>query len=706
MPELLLELFSEEIPARFQRRAAEDLKKLVTDGLVEAGLLYEGARAIATPRRIALTVAGLPIASPDTREEKRGPRVGAAQQAIDGFLKASGLASLDQARIESDPKKGDYYVARIEKKGAPTRDILATLLPRVIGDFPWPKSMRWGDGRTQWVRPIRAITATFGGENEETEVIDFSVEGMASGRTTYGHRFMAPGPIEVRHFSDYASALEKAKVIVDLDRRRDIIKTDAEQLAFARGLTLITDDNLLEEVAGLVEWPVVMMGSFEERFLAVPEEVIIATIRANQKCFCLRDGEGRLANRFILVANIIAEDDGATIVAGNERVIRARLSDAEFFYRHDLATPLEHGLPKLEDMVFHAKLGSQFARVQRLVTLAAELAPRVGADPADARRAAMLAKADLVTEMVGEFPELQGTMGRYYALAQNEKPSVGNAIADHYRPLGPSDLVPAEPVAVAVALADKLDLLAGFWSIDEKPTGSRDPFALRRAALGVIRLVADNEVTLPLIDVLKPALDRLQQRASTDGGQTVGAAATDTVPSVLLDLLTFLHDRLKVMLRDAGARHDLLDAVITPLADDLLQIMRRAGALSEFLASEDGANLLAGYRRAANILSAEGKKDGVTYAGIIDLANLKSEDEVALARAVEIASAGVPQKVESGNYAGAMSSMAQLRAPVDRFFETVLVNDPDPALRGNRLNLLARLRDTMHLVADFSKIAG
>ncbi|HVW92218.1 MAG TPA: glycine--tRNA ligase subunit beta, partial [Devosia sp.] len=456
MPELLLELFSEEIPARFQRRAAEDLKKAVTDGLVAAGLLYEGARAIVTPRRLGLTVAGLPAASPDVREEKRGPRVGAPQQAIDGFLKSAGLASIEEARIEADPKKGDFYIAIVEKKGAPTRDILATLLPKVIAEFPWPKSMRWGNGRTQWVRPIRAITATFGDENGGTEIVPFEVEGLAAGDTTYGHRFMAPRPIEVRRFEDYAAALEKAKVVIDIDRRRDIIKTDADQLAFAQGLTVIPDDGLLEEVAGLVEWPVVMMGAFDESFLALPEEVIIATIRANQKCFCLRDGAGKLANRFIIIANMLAEDGGKTIVAGNERVIRARLSDAQFFYRHDLAIPLEHGLPKLEDMVFHARLGSQFARVRRIVALAAEIAPRVNANVEEAKRAAMLAKADLVTEMVGEFPELQGLMGRYYALAQKEAPDVANAISDHYRPLGPTDKVPAAPVSVAVALADKL----------------------------------------------------------------------------------------------------------------------------------------------------------------------------------------------------------------------------------------------------------
>jgi len=408
MPELLLELFSEEIPARFQRRAAEDLKKAVTDGLVEAGLLYEGARAVVTPRRLAVTVGGLPIASADVKEDKRGPRVGAPQQAIDGFLKAAGLKSIDEARIEADPKKGDFYIAHIEKKGAATTDVLTALLPKIVAEFPWPKSMRWGNGRTQWVRPIRAITATFGGEHEDPVVIPFAVEGLAAGHTTYGHRFMAPEPITVKRFDDYATALEKAKVVIDIDRRRDIIKADADHLAFAQGLTVIADDGLLEEVAGLVEWPAVMMGSFDESFLALPEEVIIATIRANQKCFCLRDGSGKLANRFILTANMIAEDGGKTIVAGNERVIRARLSDAQFFYTHDLAIPLEHGLPKLEDTVFHAKLGSQFERVKRIVALSGEIAPRVGANIKDAKRAAMLAKADLVTEMVGEFPELQG----------------------------------------------------------------------------------------------------------------------------------------------------------------------------------------------------------------------------------------------------------------------------------------------------------
>ncbi len=674
MPELLLELFSEEIPARFQRRAAEDLKKAVTSALVEAGLLYEGARAFATPRRLALTVTGVPGRSPDTDEEKRGPRVGAPQPAIDGFVKAAGLASIDEARIERDPKKGDFYVARIERKGADAADILAGLLPAIITGFEWAKSMRWGAGSLHWVRPLRAITATFGPENEEPVVIPFAAGTLAAGRTTYGHRFLAPAPIRVRRFDDYVQALEKAKVVLDLDRRKEIIRSEAEHLAFAQGLTLIHDEALLEEVAGLVEWPVPMMGAFEESFLELPEEVIIATIRANQKCFCLRDAAGGLANRFILTANTLAEDGGATIVAGNERVIRARLADARFFYEQDLAVPLEDGLPKLKESVFHAKLGSQFERVERLVALAGDIAPAVGADVEEARLAASLAKADLVTGMVGEFPELQGLMGRYYALAQGKPGAVANAIADHYKPVGPTDIVPAEPVAIAVALADKLDLLTGFWAIDEKPTGSRDPFALRRAALGVIRIITENQLRFPL--------------------------------EVDADLLAFFHDRLKVSLREAGARHDLVDAVVTPDSDDLLDITRRVEALSALLGSEDGTNLLAGYRRAVNILAIEEKKGGRRYTEPVDQTLFRLDAETTLASAIKAADVDVAARVEAGDYRGAVAALATLRAPVDAYFEAVLVNDADPAIRTNRLNMLALLRDTMHLVADFSKIEG
>ena len=678
MPELLLELFSEEIPARLQRRAAEDLRKAVTGALVEKGLVYESAGAFATPRRLALTVTGLPAASPDTREERKGPKVGAPQQAIDGFLRAAGLASIDEAKIQSDDKKGDFYVAAIEKKGAPAIEILREILPATVKSFPWGKPMRWGSGKLEWVRPLRAVTATFGPEGEEPEVVPFELDGVASGNTTFGHRFMAPDAIKVRRFDDYVQALEKAKVVLDIDRRKEIIKADAEQLAFAQGLELIADEGLLEEVSGLVEWPVVMMGSFDAAFLAVPEEAIIATIRANQKCFCLRDsGTGRLANKFILTSNLVAEDDGSTIVAGNERVIRARLSDAKFFYETDLETALADNLPKLDDVVFHAKLGTQGQRVARIEKLAAEIAPLVGADAEDAKRAARLAKADLPTGMVGEFPELQGLMGRYYALAQGEKPEIATAIEEHYKPLGPSDRVPANPVSIAVALADKLDILTGFWAIDEKPTGSKDPYALRRAALGVIRLIVDNRLRLSL-------------------GQFVSDP----------DLLSFFHDRLKVSLRDSGARHDLVDAVISADSDDILQIVARVTALGSLLDAEDGKALLAGYKRAANILAAEEKKDGKTYGGEIDAAQLAAPEAQTLSAAVDKAHSAVARDLQSDDYAGAISVLASLRAPVDAFFEKVLVNDADPSIRANRLNLLARLRDTMHLVADFSKVAG
>jgi glycyl-tRNA synthetase beta chain len=674
MPELLVELFSEEIPARMQRKAAEDLKKAVTKALVDAGLVYEGAKAFVTPRRLALTVTGLPARSPDTREERKGPRVGSPQQAIDGFLKAAGLSSIEQAKIESDPKKGEFYVAHIDKAGAEATDILATLLPKVITGFDWPKSMQWGNGGLTWVRPLRAITATFGTDNDEPVVIPFKSNTVASGQTTFGHRFLAPDAIRVKRFDDYVQALEKAKVVLDIDRRKEIIKADADNLAFAQGLSVIHDEGLLEEVAGLVEWPVVMMGSFDPAFLEVPEEVIIATIRANQKCFCLRDSSGRLAPFFIITSNQIAADGGKTIVAGNERVIRARLSDARFFYQTDLALPLEHGLPKLEESVFHAKLGTQFQRVERLVKLSGEIAPKVGANPDLAKRAAMLAKADLTTGMVGEFPELQGIMGRYYALAQGEPLAIANAIADHYKPLGPTDLVPGEPVAIAVALADKLDTLKGFWSIDEKPTGSRDPFALRRAALGVIRIVTDNNLRFPL--------------------------------EVEPDLLSFFHDRLKVSLRDAGARHDLVDAVIGKDSNDMLEITERVEALSKLLGSEDGKNLLAGYKRAANILAAEEKKDGRSFTAPVDPALLSLSEEATLAEAVASVDVAVGAKVAANDYQGAITTLATLRQPVDKFFEAVLVNDPDAAVRANRLSLLTKLRDTMRQVADFSKVAG
>src|SRR4051812_21891897 len=495
MPDLLLELFSEEIPARMQAKAADDLKKMVTDRLVDAGLVYEGARAFVTPRRLTLFVQGVPARQPDLKEERKGPRVGAPEGAIAGFLKAAGLASISEAVIQKDPKKGDFYIALTEKPGRAAIDVIGEMLQVVLRTFPWPKSMRWGaqsanPGSLEWVRPLHAIVATFGPETEEPDIVRVQVAGIKSGNITYGHRFMSPGPIEVRRFDDYATKLEKAHVVLDPARRKEIILSDAKNLAFAQGFELVEDKGLLNEVAGLVEWPVVLMGSFDEAFLSIPPEVIRATIRNNQKCFVLRDPKsGRLANRFILTANTEAADGGKTIIAGNERVIRARLSDAKFFYETDLKIKLEDRLLKFKDIIFHEKLGTQAERIERIERLAGELAPLVGADAEKAKRAARLAKADLLTEVVGEFPEVQGTMGKYYAQQQGEDASVAAAIEEHYKPAGPNDRVPTDPVSIAVALADKIDTLVGFWAIDEKPTGSKDPYALRRAALGVISLI-------------------------------------------------------------------------------------------------------------------------------------------------------------------------------------------------------------------------
>src|SRR5882762_8559516 len=520
MPDLLLELFSEEIPARMQAKAADDLRRMVTDKLVSEGLVYDGAKAFATPRRLALTVHGIPARQPDLKEERRGPRVGGAEPAIQGFLKATGLASIGEAKIQKD-KKGDHYIALIEKPGRATLDVLAEMLPVIVRTFPWPKSMRWGErsarpGSLNWVRPLHAITATFGLETEEPDVVSFAVDGIEAGQTTYGHRFMAPGAISVRRFEDYEAKLLDAKVVLDPERRKDTILTDAKQLAFAQGFELVEDQVLLDEVAGLVEWPVVLMGSFDPEFLSIPGEVVRATIRNNQKCFVVSDPKtGKLINKFVLTANIEASDGGEAIIAGNERVIRARLSDAKFFYESDLKTRLEDRLPKFENIVFHEKLGTQGERVKRIERLAAEIAPLVGADVEKTKRAARLAKADLLTEVVGEFPELQGLMGKYYALAQGEDASVAAASEEHYKPQGPNDRVPSDPVSVAVALADKIDTLVGFWAIDEKPTGSKDPYALRRAALGVIRLVIENELRISIISPLAKHAGRIHEQVAS-----------------------------------------------------------------------------------------------------------------------------------------------------------------------------------------------
>ena len=679
MPDLLLELFSEEIPARMQARAADDLKKMVTDRLVAAGLVYEGAKAFVTPRRLALTVHGVPAQQPDVKEERKGPKVGAPEQAIAGFLRAAGLTSIDQAKVQAD-KKGDFYVAVTEKKGQPAIDVIASIVPEVVRAFPWPKSMRWGSGKLNWVRPLHSIVATFGPETEEPEVVRFDIDGIASGNQTRGHRFMAPAAVSVKRFDDYVAKLHDAKVVLDPARRADMILADAKNLAFAQGFDLVEDEGLLAEVSGLVEWPVVLMGSFDKAFLAIPDEVIRATIRANQKCFVLRDPQtAKLVNKFILVANEEATDGGKAIVAGNERVIRARLSDAKFFYDTDLKTRLEERLPKFSQIVFHEKLGTQAERIARIVALAGELAPLVDADRAKAERAAQLCKADLLTEVVGEFPELQGLMGRYYAEAQNEDEAVAHACEDHYKPKGPDALVPADPVSIAVALADKIDTLVGFWAIDEKPTGSKDPYALRRAALGVIRIVLDNALRLRLLKIA----------------------------GVTPDLLSFFADRLKVQLREQGARHDLVDAVFALEGqDDLLLIVRRVEALGKFLDTDDGKNLLAGVKRASNILGIEEKKDKRTFAGAPDAKLLTLPEEKALASAIAAAKTDASAAVAKEDFAAAMSSIAKLRPTVDAFFDKVKVNDDDKAVRENRLKLLGEIREATRAVADFSKIEG
>ena len=768
MPDLLFELYSEEIPARMQRKAADDLRRLVTDALVSAGFTYDGAKEFATPRRLALTISGIPAKSPETKEERKGPRVDAPEQAIAGFLRGAGLNSLDQAQVKTDPKKGDFYAATIEKPGVTAEAMLAEALPRIIRDFPWPKSMRWGEpsknpGSLRWVRPLHSIVATFGPETEDTKVIEFAVDGIEAGNTIFGHRFMAPEPILVRRFDDYQDALRDAKVVLDSDRRKDIILHDARERAFTLGLELVEDDTLAEEVAGLNEWPVVLLGAFDEAFLKIPREAIRATIRANQKCFVLRDPTtGELANRFVLVANIEASDGGKEIVAGNERVIRARLADARHFWDTDrkplpdhdsgpmreaakrlaldLTKPLDQRMAKLAStkVVFHEKLGTQGERVERIMRLARELAPVVRADPDETARASTLSKADLTTEMVGEFPELQGLMGRYYAIAQGDDARVASAIEEHYRPQGPGDSVPTDPVAIAVALADKIDILVGFWAIDEKPTGSKDPYALRRAALGVIRILLENRLRFRLAPAIARArfaiwaalgskelgamVERLGDvRALLPPGSIqvphralveAGVAATDVqlnqlINTTIVDLLAFFADRLKVQLREQGARHDLVDAVFA-LAnqDDLLIIVDRIDALGAFLDTEDGRKLHAGYSRAAHNLRDEEKKSGAGFAGSVTASSLVEPEEIALNRAIGLAEREAAAAIVAEDFAATMRALARLRAPVDAFFDKVMVNVSEPDLRANRLRLLHRVRSAMLTVADFSKIEG
>jgi glycyl-tRNA synthetase beta chain len=701
MPDLLLELFSEEIPARMQAKAADDLRRMVTDRLVAEGLVYEGAKAFATPRRLTLTVHGIPARQSDLKEERRGPRVGGPEAAIAGFLKSTGLASIDEAKIQRDPKKGDFYIALIEKPGRATLDVLADILPVIIRTFPWPKSMRWGErsarpSSLQWVRPLHSIVATFGMETEEPDVVNFSVDGIEAGQTTFGHRFMAPAAISVRRFEDYETKLQTAKVVLDPQARKDIILAEAKTLAQAQNLELVEDQALLDEVAGLVEWPVVLMGSFDKEFLSIPGEVIRATIRNNQKCFVVSDPKiGKLTNKFVLTANIEASDGGKTIIAGNERVIRARLSDAKFFYETDLKTRLEDRLPKFENIVFHEKLGTQAERIKRIELSAVEMAPLANADAEKAKRAAHLAKADLLTEVVGEFPELQGLMGKYYALAQGEDPSVAAASEEHYKPQGPADRVPTDPVSVAVALADKIDTLVCFWAIDEKPTGSRDPYALRRAALGVIRIAIEREIELVPRSLLERRIRRIRPDLSDEAITEIGDSFRN-----------FFEDRLTVQLRDQGVRHDLVEAVLELGGKEvgLLSVVRRVEALGKFLDTDDGKNLLAGTKRASNILAIEEKKDKRTYDGAPDPALYSLPEEKALAKAIEQVKVEASAAVASEDFAGAMAVMAKLRPAVDSFFDKVKVNDDDLKVRENRLRLLNEIRAATRAVADFSKI--
>ncbi|GAC1334260.1 MAG: glycine--tRNA ligase subunit beta [Bradyrhizobium sp.] len=722
MPDLLLELFSEEIPARMQARAADDLRRMVTDRLVAEGLVYDGAKAFATPRRLALTVHGIPARQSDLKEERKGPRVGGPEAAIQGFLKATGLASLDEAKIQRDPKKGDYYVAVIERLGRPTPEVLAELFPGIIKSFPWPKSMRWGAGSTRpdalrWVRPLHSIVATFGIETEDPDVVKFAIDGIEAGQTTYGHRFMAPAPISVRRFEDYEAKLRAANVVLEPQGRKDIIAADAKQLAFAQGLEVVEDPGLLDEVAGLVEWPVVLMGSFDQEFLSIPPEVIRATIRNNLKCFVVNDPKtGKLTNKFVPTANIEASDGGKAIVAGNERVIRARLSDAKFFYEADLKTRLEDRLPKFESIVFHEKLGTQGERINRIERLAAEIASILWKRRdtffqgkflnsnefkdeqhyiRQVRRAARLAKADLLTEVVGEFPELQGLMGKYYALAQGEHPFVAAACEDHYKPQGPSDRVPADPVSVAVALADKIDMLVGFWAIDEMPTGSKDPYALRRAALGVIRTAIECGIDLYPRYFFELHIKTFRPDLADAGISDIGDS-----------FQIFFEDRLTIQLRDQGARHDLVEAVLRLGGTEvsILTIVRRVEALGKFLDTDDGKNLLAGTKRGANILRIEEKKDGKAHDGAPDPALYALGEEKTLAKAIEQVRAEASAAVAREDFAAAMSAMAKLRPAVDAFFDKVKVNDDDPQVRENRLKLLNEIRAATREVADFSKI--
>lgn len=702
MPDLLIELFSEEIPARMQTRAAEDLRKLVTNGLVEAGLTYAGAAAFSTPRRLTLAIEGLLANSPTLREERKGPRVDAPAQAIDGFLRGANLTR-DQLE-EREVGKTRVFFAVVEKPGRPAADIVAEVLDNVIRNFPWPKSMRWGSGTLRWVRPLQSILCILTDE-AGSDVVPLTVDAITAGNMTEGHRFMGKGRFSVSSFEDYAAKLRQNHVILDPAARADAIWVEATSQAFANGLDVVADAGLLAEVAGLVEWPVVLMGAIDDAFLSLPPEVLQTSMREHQKFFSVRNPKTGRIERFITVANIETRDHGATILAGNQKVLSARLSDARFFWENDLRTVRTVGLEGmaagLSSVTFHNKLGSQADRVARIEALAREIAPLVGAKPDLAAEAARVAKADLQSEMVGEFPELQGLMGRYYAQAAGHDDGVPEACEMHYKPLGPSDDVPTHPVAVAVALADKIDMLTGFWAIDEKPTGSKDPYALRRAALGVIRLVLGNGVRVGQLSLIQTAMKTMTA--------THPAASEENTTNldIPLNLLAFFHDRLKVYLKDQGIRHDVIDACLQmPGNDDLTLLVKRAEALAAFLKTDDGENLLQGFKRAANILGQAEEKDGVEYSFGADIKFAETEAERALFTALDQAGSAITPAMKIEDFATAMSAMAALRAPIDAFFTAVQVNTDNPVVRRNRLNLLSRIRAICLSVADLTRLDG
>lgn len=746
MPDLLLEFFSEEIPARMQARAAGDLERMMNERLLAAGFLPEGVKAFAGPRRLTLIATGLPLRQPDRKEEKKGPRVGAPEKAVEGFLKSAGLDSIDQC-VVIDDKKGPYYVARIDQKGRDTADIIAEAAPAIIRDFPWPKSMRWGDpdrdgGELRWVRPLHSILCCF-----NDEIVPFEIAGIASGDVTHGHRRFSSGPIHARNFDKYVHGLTGARVMLDGAARAEMIEADAKTLCRAQGLELVEDKGLLTEVAGLAEWPAVMIGTFDKKFLALPDEALSASMRGHQKYFSVRDPKTeRLANKFVFVANIDAPDAGKSMRAGYERVLTARLSDAWYLYHQDLKRPLDDRVKDLDRVMFFEGLGSVGDKARRVAALAREIAPMVGADPLLVEKAARLAKADLTTGMVYEFPELQGLMGRYYALAQGVDAPVADAIRDHYLPKGADDAIPSAPVSVAVALADKIDTLTAFFSIGKKPTGSSDPFALRRAALGTIAILLDrngpmNKIMLDLESLIGVAgREVLSLYAENELGEygklasaadAAGVRVDDRITDILgfqerqkeaartleerwSDLLSFFHDRLKVYLKDKGHRFDHIDAVLTgpdgALEDDLALIVMKLEALEAFLKTDDGANLAAGYKRAANILKAEEKKGapaGLPSGALaVDEKRLEQSEEKSLFTALKAAEKKAGEAVAAKQFAVAMTALASLRAPIDAFFDKVTVNADDPALRANRLALLERFKKATAGVADLGRLEG